>query len=339
MSPEPSPEPLGFALLGCGLMGGRHAEVLARLEGAGFRCAFDADRARLGEVCRRFGCRAARSAEEAVADPSVGAVLVAAPSFLHAPMALLAAREGKHVLLEKPLANDAASGQEVIARCAEAGVRLSVVSQKRFDPGALQLKAALDAGLLGRVFLAEVSINYYRDENYFRQAPWRASRAESGGGVLMNQGIHYTDLLLWYLGPVAEVRGAVSTVREGYQEEDVAAALLELECGALATLTASTVTYPGFPETLTLYGSEGTCAIAEGKGVLRWEHRGKAPLPEPPAGPALPEGLPPKLHSMYRNHRDFLGAIREGRDPLVRPEEALAVVALIEKLYVDARAR
>ncbi|OGL59635.1 MAG: hypothetical protein A3J27_05570 [Candidatus Tectomicrobia bacterium RIFCSPLOWO2_12_FULL_69_37] len=339
MSPEPSLEPLGFALLGCGLMGGRHAEVLSRLPGAALRCAFDSDPARLGEVCRRFGCRAARSAEDAAADSSAGAVLVAAPSFLHAPMALLAAREGKHVLLEKPLANDAASGREVIARCAGAGVALSVISQKRFDPGALQLKAALGAGLLGRVFLAEVAINYYRDENYFRQAPWRASRAESGGGVLMNQGVHYLDLLLWFLGPAAEVRGAVSTVREGYPEEDVAAALIELECGALATLTASTMTYPGFPETLTLYGSEGTCTIAEGKGVLRWEHKGKAPLPEPPLGPSLPEGLPPKLHAMYRNHWDFLRAVREGEDPLIRPEEALAVVALIEKLYVDARDR
>jgi len=335
--PVSSPEPAGYAVLGCGLMGDRHAEVISRLEGAELRCAYDSDPARRDEVCRRFGCRPAASAEDAVADPGVRAVLVAAPSFLHAPMALMAARAGKHVLLEKPLANDTASGREVIGRCREAGVALSVISQKRFDPGAIQLKAALDAELLGRVFLAEVSINYYRDENYFLQAPWRASRAESGGGVLMNQGIHYIDLLMWCLGPVAEVRGAIGTVREGYQEEDVAAALLELECGALATLTASTVTYPGFPETLTLYGSEGTCTIAEGKGVVRWEHKGKAPLPAPPAEPPPPEELPPKLHSMYRNHRDFLGAFRVGRPPAVRPEEALAVVALIEKLYVDAR--
>lgn len=339
MSSASSPGTVGFALLGCGLMGGRHAEVLRHLEGAELRCAFDSEGARLDEFCRRFGCRAARSAEEAVSDPSVGAVLVAAPSFLHAPMALLAAREGKHVFLEKPLATGAASGREIIARCGEAGVVLSVVSQKRFDPGALQLKGALDAGLLGNVFLAEVSINYYRDENYFRQAPWRASRRESGGGVLMNQGIHFVDLLLWYLGPAGEIRAAVSTVREGYEEEDVAAALLELESGALATLTASTVAYPGFPETLTLYGSEGTCTLVEGKGILRWEQKRKAPLPEPPPGPPVPEGLSPKLHSMFRNHGDFLAAIRQGRETFARPCESLAVVALMERLYADARAK
>ncbi|MEK6709079.1 MAG: Gfo/Idh/MocA family oxidoreductase, partial [Nitrospinota bacterium] len=301
--------------------------------------AYDADRARLEELGGRMGCRAAGSAEEAVADPSVGAVVAASPSFLHAPTALLAARAGKHVLLEKPLSTGALSGQEAIERCRGAGVVLSVVSQKRFEPGALQLKAALGAGLLGRIFLAEVAIHYYRDESYFTQAPWRASRAESGGGVLMNQGIHFADLLLWYLGPAGEVRSAVSTVREGYGEEDVAAALLEMESGALATLTASTVAYPGFPETLTLYGTEGTCTLAEGKGVIRWEQKGRAPLPDPPAGAPAPEGLPAKLGSMYRNHVDFLAAIREGRETLARPAESLAVVAFMEKLYVAARAR
>jgi len=318
-------------------MGARHGEVLRHLDGAVLRCAYDTDVERLAAFAGRFGCRAAGTAEDAVGDPSVGAVLVAAPSFLHGPMALLAAREKKHVLIEKPIATDSASGQEVIDRCAGAGVLASVVAQKRFDAGARQIKAAIEEGLLGRIFLAEVSINYYRDENYFKEAPWRASRAESGGGVLMNQGIHYADLLLWFLGPAAEVRGALSTVRPGYQEEDVAAALVEFESGAIATLTATTMAYPGFPESITLYGSEGSCTLVEGRGLLRWDQRQGAPPPELPPEPALPEALPAKLHSMFRNHRDFLAALREGRDPLVTPQEALAVVSLMERLYASAR--
>lgn len=328
--------PIVFSILGCGLMGTRHAQVLHHLPTAAVGIAYDSDEDRMRNFASQFGCRTTSSVEEAISDPEVNAVLIATPSFLHAPMAVKAAREKKHVLIEKPLSTDMASGKEVVSRCEEAGVTLSVVSQKRYGPGVRNLKAALSQGLLGDIFLSDVSINFYRDENYFAQAPWRASGKESGGGVLMNQGIHYMDLLFWFIGPFRNCWATMRSVRPEYHEEDVAAALIEFDSGAIATMTASTVTYPNSPERLTLYGTEGSCTLVESQGITHWDQKENLPLPELAPDRPVPEDVPPKLNSMYRHHAEFVSSLLEGRKPEITPEECLLVVSFVEELYKNS---
>lgn len=324
---------LGFALLGCGLMGDRHAEVLSSLTNARVVSAFDLDVSRGKDFSEKFKCLYSSKIEDVIDREDVDAVLIATPSYLHADQALEAAKFGKHVLMEKPLATDIESCESLIRVFEQKKIMLSVVSQKRYHPDVQSLKIALEEDLLGDIFLTEISINYHRDDHYFLQAPWRSSGRESGGGVLMNQGIHYLDLLLWLLGPYKQISGFTKTVRPNYEEEDVAVGIIELVSGTLGVITASTVTYPNSPEKLSLYGTRGSCTIVEGKGIVDWSHKEDIKQPEFKDKLEVPKSISSKLSSMYRNHSDFVESILFSRETKVPVRESMAVVQLVKDFY------
>ncbi len=324
---------LGFALLGCGLMGDRHAQVLSSLPNTRVVSAFDLDVSRGKDFSEKFKCLYSSEIEDVIDREDVDAVLIATPSYLHADQALEAAKFGKHVLMEKPLATDIEACEALIRVFEQKKIILSVVSQKRYHPDVQSLKIALEENLLGNIFLSEISINYHRDDHYFSQAPWRSSGRESGGGVLMNQGIHYLDLLLWLLGPYKKILGFTKTVRPNYEEEDLAVGIIELVCGTLGVMTASTVTYPNSPEKLSLYGTRGSCTIVEGKGIVDWSHKENIKQPEFKDELEVPKGISPKLSSMYRNHSDFVESILFSRETKVPVRESMAVVQLVKDFY------
>ncbi|MED5579190.1 MAG: Gfo/Idh/MocA family oxidoreductase [Nitrospinota bacterium] len=324
---------VGFALLGCGLMGDRHAQVICAHPNAKLITSFDLDESRGKAFSEKFGCLYFPKMEEAIAGKDVDAVLIATPSYLHANQAFEAGGFGKHVLIEKPLAIDLESCESLIRFFEEKKLILSVVSQKRFHPAVQSLKIAIGEGLLGDIFLAEISINYHRDEHYFLESPWRSSGSESGGGVLMNQGIHYLDLLLWFLGPHKRISGFTKTVRPNYDEEDVAVGIIELSSGALGVVTASTVTFPNSPEKLSLYGTRGSCTFVEGKGMVNWSHKEEISQPTYEDELEIPSIISPKLFSMYRNHSDFVESILLTRETKVPARESMAVVKLVKDFY------
>ncbi len=324
---------LGFALIGCGLMGDRHAQVLLSMTNARIISVYDLDESRGKDFSDKYKCQYSQKIEDAINREDVDAVLIASPSYLHAEQAMIAGKLGKHVLIEKPLATEVESCKSLVQFFEDKQLTLSVVSQKRYHPDVQSLKVALEQDLLGEIFLFEVSINYHRDDHYFTQAPWRSSGYESGGGVLMNQGIHYLDLILWMLGPYKKISGFAKTVRPDYKEEDLAVGIVELTNGILGVMTASTVTYPNSPEKLSLYGTRGSCTIVEGKGIVDWSHKDGLKQPELKNDLEIPNEIPSKLSSMYRNHSDFVESILHSKQTKVLVRESMSVVEFVKDFY------
>ena len=199
-------ETIGFAILGAGMVADYHRQAIeaneelgARLVAVGHynRSKFDAIRARFGVPCV--------SQEDLLADPAVQVVCICTPSGQHFDQAMAAARAGKHVLVEKPMALSLADADAMIQACDDAGVKLGVVLQRRAGPLFERVQRAISAGDLGELTLGLVTIPYHRPQAYFDQADWRGTWALDGGGVLMNQGIHLVDLLVWYMGDPVEV--------------------------------------------------------------------------------------------------------------------------------------
>ncbi len=120
---------------------------------------------------------------------------------------MLAAELGVHVLVEKPLAASLADCDAMIGAADRAGVKLGVISQRRWYEPARRVRAAIDAGKLGKPVLATVTMLGWRSKEYYESDSWRGTWADEGGGVLVNQAPHQLDLLLWYMGAVAEVSG------------------------------------------------------------------------------------------------------------------------------------
>ena len=260
-----SDTPLRFGLVGCGTIAPTHAQALAALEPEGARLVACVDI--VPERAEAFGLEfglAVTDFDSLLADPAIDAVTVCAPSGRHAELGERALRAGKHVVVEKPMEISLAACDRLLAAQEASGRTLAVISQHRFDDASALVKQALDQGALGRMVYAEARVPWFRTQEYYDSGDWRGTWALDGGGALMNQGVHTVDLLRWLCGPVETVYAQARTLaHERIEVEDVVAATLTLANGAVATLSASTALYPGFPVRLAVHGTEGS-AIIEG---------------------------------------------------------------------------
>jgi predicted dehydrogenase len=200
----------------------------------------------------RFGCAAAGSLEEAIGDPDVQGVLLATPNDTHEEQALACAAQGRHVFVEKPIADTLEAGERMRDACAEAGVALMVGHAFRRLGAARRTHELIAAGALGEVVLAEANMSL---PGRFPPGAWRAERARNPGGPVMQLGIHHVDTLAYWLGPVARARGTFAHVHTDADIDDVGVVTLEFQSGALGVVTGSYVS----PKTLSLrlFGSEG----------------------------------------------------------------------------------
>jgi predicted dehydrogenase len=245
------------------------------------------------------------------------------------------------VLVEKPLALSLADADAMIAACDTAGVRLGVLLQRRAEPLFRQVHQAIRAGDLGEVTMASVCMPYHRPQAYYDQAAWRGTWEQDGGGVLMNQGIHFVDLLLWLLGadPV-RISARAATLQRQIEVEDTVVATLEFPGGALATLSATSTAPPGFRQRVEVYGTAGAIQL-EGDAAIRWETADRtgpgatAPGAAAPASPFPTVGSQsPVAHAAFV--RDFVEALRDGRPPSVDGREGRRSLAAVLGIYEAA---
>jgi predicted dehydrogenase len=200
----------------------------------------------------RFGCAAAASLEEAIGHPEVEGVVLATPNDTHEEQTLACVAQGRHVFVEKPIADTVGAGERMRAACAEAGVVLMVGHAFRRLGAARRTRELIDAGALGEVVLAEANMSL---AGSLKAGAWRAERERNPGGPIMQLGIHHVDTLAYWLGPVARARGSFAHVHTDADIDDVGVVTLEFQSGALGVVTGSYVS----PKTLSLrlFGSEG----------------------------------------------------------------------------------
>lgn len=316
------------------------------------------DEARTAAFAAEYGARPTTDLADGLNDPEVQAVILCTPHPLHADAAVLAARAGKHVLVEKPLAVTLRDADRMIAAAREAGVRLGVVSQRRLYGPVARVKEAILAGKVGRPVLGTLSLLGWRGPQYYAMDPWRGTWAGEGGGVLVNQAVHGLDLLQWFMGPVLEVSGAWANLNHpGIEVEDTAVATLRFAGGGLGSVVVSNSQNPGQWGRLHIFGENGAGVGVQTDGGSSFV-AGMSQAVEPPVNdlwtvPGEAHLLPlwqaqdreRAAHQdvMTHYHRlqlaDFIGAVREDREPLVSGEEGRKTVELIEAVYRAGRTR
>jgi UDP-N-acetyl-2-amino-2-deoxyglucuronate dehydrogenase len=202
---------------------------------------------------------------------SVDLVVLATPSGLHPGQVIAAANAGLHVCTEKPMATRWADGVAMVKACDDAGVRLFVIKQNRFNSTLQLVKRQLTAGRFGRLAMVAVNVFWQRPQSYYDQDGWRGTW-EFDGGALMNQASHYVDLLDWLVGPVESVSASIATLGRAIEVEDTAALQLRWRNGALGTMAVTMLTYPkNLEASITLLGQAGTVKIG-GPAVNQIEH-------------------------------------------------------------------
>lgn len=327
-----------FGVIGCGAISSIFMEAAKQLAGAKVTRAFDANAARAGRFAAQYGALPCAEVEELLAAPDVDAVYICTPSGTHAGYAVQAAGEGKHIVVEKPMGISAEQLDSIQAACEKSGVKLCAVSQLYFSDAYQRVKRAAESGRFGKIFLADLSMKYFRSDEYYRAGGWRGTWALDGGGALMNQGIHGVGLLLGLMGKPKSVTALARTFVHPIEVEDTAAALVEFRSGALASIVAATSVRPGRPRVLTLHGTKGTAALAEDR-ITEWNVEGETP-PAEEKGPVRssasdPADLSCELHR--RQLADFIRAVETGTRPALSVAEGRMPVDLILAAYRSSR--
>jgi predicted dehydrogenase len=336
-----APPEIGIAIVGTGVVARYHAQAIAAAPGARLVATCRSDAARAAAATAEFGVPCETRYDALLARRDVDAVCICTPSGAHAAQAIAAARAGKHVLVEKPMALTLPDADAMIEACRTADVRLGVALQRRTEPAYQAVRGAIAGGSLGRPVLGLAAIPYFRTAAYYQSAAWRGTWAEDGGGALMNQGIHIADLLLWFMGDVEEAQARTATLVHSIEVEDDLSASLRFKSGALGAIVATTAAAPGFPHRVEVYGTRGGVQL-EAEAVVRWEGEA-APAVEASLRPGTatagagssPTGLAPTGHA--RIVADFVLSVREGRPPLVPGEEGRRSLALVLAIYEAAR--
>ena len=260
-----------IALVGCGRISRSHFDALAKIDGLTLSAVCDSDPERAEQAGTANGVPWFRSYEEMLAGAESDVVAICTPSGLHPRQGILAARAGKHVVSEKPMAISLAAADELVQACDDAGVHLFVVKQNRLNPAVQLLRRALDKGRFGRLYMANCTVRWARPQEYYDSAPWRGTW-EFDGGAFMNQASHYVDLIQWLVGPVESVVAKTATLARRIETEDSGAAVLKFRSGALGVIEVTMLTYPRNLEgSITLLGEKGSVKIG-GTAVNKVEH-------------------------------------------------------------------
>lgn len=320
-----------FGLIGCGRISKNHFEAINAMPGVKLVGVCDTNESALVTCTKKYQCEGYSDYKQMLANPDIDIVSICTPSGLHASMAIDAMNAGKHVVVEKPMAMSLCEADAMIEASRINGVKLAVAHQNRFNNAIVKTRQALEAGKFGRLTHGSAVVRWHRDENYYKQAPWRGTW-EHDGGCLMNQSIHNIDLLQWMFGPVESVFAYTATNLRHIQGEDVAVAVLRFRNGAFGTIEASTTIYPkNLEETLSLFGSTGTVLVG-GVAVNKieaWHFHDETDVEQ------RQFEEPPNIYGFGHADiiRDMIEAIKEGREPAITGTEGRKALEIILAIY------
>lgn len=330
---------IGCGVVGLGAIGPLHIKCVNAIGSARLAAVCDRVREKADQYAAENGCKAYYDFDEMLRDPQIDLVHICVPSGMHADLGVRAARAGKHVLTEKPIDVTLEAADRLIAACDEAGVLLSCISQHRFADDLIAAKNAVESGRFGRITFGGSYTKWYRSQEYYDSGDWRGTWKLDGGGALMNQSVHYVDMLQWLCGEVDEVTAYCGTLaHERIEVEDVAAAILKFKIGAIGMLEGNTTAYPGFQQRVDVYGTGGS-VIIENDVIREWRFRdeagGRTGGAAAEAAGAGSAAIQANCHQ--RQIQDVVDAVAQGRRPGITGRDARHPLAVILAVYESSR--
>ena len=335
----------GFGIVGCGMISEFHARAVAAMAEGQVVAAFSRSEEKAGKFCAEHGGRPYSDLDAFLADPDLDIVTICTPSGLHLAPAVAAAKAGKHVIVEKPLEVTVERCDKIIKACDAAGVKLATVYPSRFGEASGLVHKAIGDGRFGRMTLGSAYIKWWRTQEYYDSGGWRGTWEFDGGGALTNQSSHAIDLLLWLMGPVKTVTALTDCLaHERIEVEDVGAAVLRFESGALGVIEGSTAAWPGQLKRLEICGTTGS-AILEQENLKQWQFAEETAEDQSIRESFAQVGTiggqsDPKAISFVGHQKqfeDFVRAVESGGRPLVDGPEGRRSVEVINAIYRSAR--
>jgi len=335
-------EAIRIAIVGAGGIANMHAGGVTNATGAELIAVCDLDESKARELAEKYRIpRWYTDFDALLKSETLDGVVICSSHASHYPLVLRCAEAKLHVLVEKPLSSKLSEAERMVQVARDAGIKLGAVFQRRFQPAAQRLRAAIESGRNGKVTLIEC-LNYLeRDKAYFDLAEWRGTWAMEGGGALMTQAIHMLDMVHWLAGNPVEVYGRWDTSKHrSYSEvEDTVVATIAFESGTLGTLTACT----------TLKKPHGFSVIARclngaSLGYLEDPELSEAKThlwtsadgPDPREPWELTDETRPGMPRFHHIQiQDFVDALQHDREPAVTGKDALVSLHMAKAVYLS----
>jgi len=318
-------EPLRVACIGMGWWSDVLADAVKRSDKLKIISCFSRSEDKRRAFAKKYGCQAAPSYEAILKDAGVEAIINTTPNNVHLETTRQAAEAGKHVFLDKPIANSVSDGRRITEVCRAAGVVLALGYQRRRESHFRWIKEQIEAGVFGKLVNAEANIS--RDRlGQFDLSSWRYTAAGMPGGVMLQIGVHYADVLDYLIGPIKAVSGRFAQLVLPGDNPDVASLVLEHENGALSTLNAS---YASASEyyLMNIYGKTATAYYDLHHGLSLLKRGEKQPVAVPCA----------RTDTFVEELEEFAVAARGGPPPEVGGDYATSSLAVIRAGILSAR--
>lgn len=328
----------GFGVLGCGVISDTHLDAIRALPNGKIVAVCDKVEEAAQSKAQQYGCEYYADLDEMLQDDRIDVVNVVVPSGLHAPLGIKCAEAGKHVICTKPIDVTLEKIDELIAAGERNNVKIGATHQFRGYTLFKRIKEYAVEGRLGKLLYGNAQVPWYRTDEYYSDS-WHGTKELDGGGALMNQSIHYVDLLIWIMGDVDRLGGFADALDHDMIEvEDCATAALKFKSGAQGVIQGTTCTYQGHPAVLEIHGTSGNI-VTVGDELKLWEVEGEETIFNPDAGTvggaADPkEGMKGEAVQAHTEQiGDLLDAVENDREPKLSAREARRAVEVILKIY------
>ena len=323
-----------IGLVGCGLQGWRRARA-ARQNGDTLAIVADSDEQKAKLLSNEMGGATTGDWVDVVTKKNVDLVIVCVPNHLHAPISIAAMKEGKHVLCEKPIGKNPDEAELMVKAAQEAGVRLKCGFNLRHHAGVQQLRKWSDQKMLGKTIFIRARYGIGGRASY--EKDWRANKEESGGGELLDQGIHIIDLVTWFMGGFKEVVGFTPTLFWNISPlEDNAFALFRTKAEQVASIHVSWTQWKNL-FSFEIYGSDGYAQVEGLGGSYGTERaiRGRVDFTQP----FLEEVIEYRGEdcSWLAEWKEFVSSIKQNREPLGNGYDGWQAVKLAFAVYESAQ--
>ncbi len=331
-----------FAVIGCGHIGKRHAEMIVRNEEAELAALIDVKpKDTLGiesyAQAQFFG-----SIEEFLASDiakEVAVVNIASPNGFHSDQALLCLDKDKHVVIEKPMALDKNNAEKVIFKALQKHKQVFCVMQNRYSPPSEWMKEMMVSGKLGKIFMVQLNCYWNRDDRYYKADSWHGSAALDGG-TLFTQFSHFIDIMYWLFGDISNVQAQMRNFNHAgltQLKEDSGMVQFDLENGGIGCINFSTSVWnQNLESSLTVIAEHGSIKIG-GQYMDKVEVCNVKDYEMPELAPTNPGNDYGAYKGSAANHHyviDNVVDVIKGRSPIaVNALEGLKVVEMIERMY------
>lgn len=349
-------EKVKTGIVGLGKVAHMHAKALMNLPESAFTAVCSRDIEKAKAFAEQYKVKAYPDVEDMVHSGGVEALVICTPHPNHAEVAVKAIRAGAHVLVEKPLASSLEDCDAMIEAAKVKGVKLGVVSQRRFYPPVQRIRRAIDEGKIGTPVLGVVNMLGWRDQAYYSSDPWRGTWEGEGGGVLVNQAPHQLDILQWLMGPVDELFGYWSNLNHPYIEvEDTAVAVMRFKNNGMGNIVVSNSQNPALYGKVHIHGSNGATIGVQTDGGAMFI-AGMSSITEPPINDIWTvkgeemmleqwkqedteffNSIDPMQYFHERQNENFLQAIIQDTKPLIDGEDGRRTVEIFTAIYRSNR--